>query len=134
MNKLTPVHYFIFLGVLVFGGLIGLAVYKNYMPSKLDSFASCLSQKEAKMWGTWWCPNCQAQKKDFGTSFRFIESIECSSPGQKNLLPVCQNAQVWKGENPAFPTWEFADGSTLIGRQPLSNLAEKTGCVLPTEL
>jgi len=36
-------------------------------PGKTDysEFAKCLTQKGAKMYGTFWCPHCQNQKKEF---------------------------------------------------------------------
>ena len=37
-------------------------------PSKYDSFAQCLAQKEITMYGAVWCPHCQAQKKEFDNS------------------------------------------------------------------
>lgn len=126
-KKLTPVHYFIMIGVIVFGGLIAFAVYQGLAPSPYDAFAQCLTEKKAKMWGTWWCPNCENQKKLFGKAFDSIDYRECSSPGQKNQLAVCKEAGIT-----SYPTWEFSDGARITGTTPLEDLAEKTGCALPT--
>src|SRR3989344_6622604 len=85
--------------------------------------ASCLSEKGVVMYGAWWCPHCANQKKDFGDAFSEITYIECSSPGQRDRLPVCVDAGI-KG----YPTWIFPDGTGLSGEQPLSELAKQAGC------
>lgn len=93
---------------------------------RLDDFARCLSAKQAKMYGAFWCPHCQEQKQMFGASFEFAPYIECGVQGSRAEQPVCTQAGVKN-----YPTWVFADGARVEGTLPLSALAEKTGCVLP---
>lgn len=86
----------------------------------ITAFASCLAEKEATLYGADWCPHCQQQKEMFGASFAKVNYVECTVDKQK-----CNEAQIQ-----GFPTWKFADGSSLPGVQEFSILAEKTGCVL----
>ena len=30
------------------------------------------------MYGAYWCPHCQAQKKVFGESFQYVPYVECT--------------------------------------------------------
>lgn len=111
--------------VVAIGG--GIVVYRaSNAPSPLDGFAACLKEKGATMYGTYWCPYCQAQKELFGRSFRSAKYVECAMPGNPRAqAPVCRDAGVT-----GYPTWTFADGSRTAGVQELSQLAEKTGCAL----
>jgi hypothetical protein len=94
--------------------------------SVLDGFAQCLNAKGARMYGAWWCPHCAEQKEMFGLAFHYVNYVECSPPGLKTMNDVCKQAGV-KG----YPTWQFSDGSSAEGPQPLNVLGEKTGCKLP---
>lgn len=97
---------------------------KNSVPNKaLASLATCITDSGAKFYGSFWCSHCQAQKKDFGESAKLIPYIECSTAGGNGQLPVCEAAGIT-----SYPTWEFGDGSFLLGRVPLDILAERTGC------
>lgn len=95
-------------------------------PGKYDEFATCLKDKGAIFYGAFWCPHCQAQKKLFGSSQKLLPYIECSTADAQGQTQAC----IDKGIK-SYPTWIFADGSTLNGEIPLAQLAEKTSCVLP---
>jgi hypothetical protein len=95
-------------------------------PGKYDSFAKCITEKEAKMYGAFWCPHCKDQKAMFGSSWKYVNYVECSTPDGQGQLPVCTQAGV-KG----YPLWEFKDGSRESGALALSELSAKTGCELP---
>lgn len=85
-----------------------------------DGFAKCLSEKGAKMYGASWCPHCISQKGMFGSSWKFMDYVECATPdGEK----ACSSAGVR-----AYPTWTFADGMKIEGEMSLEQLAAKTGC------
>lgn len=101
------------------------AYYRNG-GNTLDTFAQCLTEREAKMYGAWWCPHCRDEKELFGEAFQHINYVECSSAGQRTQNQVCKDAAIKQ-----YPTWQFADGSRTEGTQPLSKLAEKSGCRLP---
>jgi hypothetical protein len=94
--------------------------------SRLDAFAKCLTAKQAKMYGAYWCPHCEDQKEKFGSSFQYAPYIECGIKGSKGIEPVCTQAEIKR-----FPTWVFADGTRVEGAHELQFLAEATGCSLP---
>jgi len=87
----------------------------------LDSFASCLNENGAVMYGAYWCGHCQSQKEIFGTSFAKVNYVECTEDEQ-----ACNDAGIT-----GYPTWKFADGTSLPGAQQFSTLAGKTGCKMP---
>ncbi|MBI3034652.1 hypothetical protein HYY72_05840 [Candidatus Woesearchaeota archaeon] len=97
-----------------------LAGCQNY-----DKLASCLSEKDVKMYGAYWCPHCASQKEMFGSSFDKISYVECSLPNRGGQTEICKEKNI-----ESYPTWEFADGSRLVGEQTTEKLAEKTGCQL----
>ncbi len=101
---------------------------KAVASDQLDSFAKCLTESGAKMYGAFWCPHCNEQKKDFGDSWKHIEYIECSTPDGKGQTGECRAAGIQ-----GYPTWEFADGSRESGTLPLEFLSEKTSCPLLQE-
>jgi len=88
-------------------------------PKNLDSFAQCLTDKWAIMYGSETCQHCQKQKAAFGDSFKKISYVECTKEFAR-----CANLK-W------VPTWEFTDGTQLEWFQELSALAAKTNCTLP---
>lgn len=89
----------------------------------ITELASCLTTNGATFYGTEWCPHCKDQKKLFGDAMTQVNYIDCD----KNT-PACQAAWVqW------YPTWVFADGSTLVGTQQLEALAAKAGCSFAPE-
>ncbi len=112
-------------------GLIALIVYvitAPVKPGKLDAFASCLAEEDAKFYGTFWCPHCRNQKALFGKSARLLPYIECSTPDGNSQLQICEEANI-----EGYPTWEFADGTRMSGTLDLETLAEKTSCELPNQ-
>jgi hypothetical protein len=40
--------------------------------SRLEAFAKCISAKQAKMYGAYWCPHCAEQKEMFGGAFQYV--------------------------------------------------------------
>lgn len=87
------------------------------------SFAECLTEKGAVMYGADWCPHCQNQKRMFGGAFSLVNYVECPDDPQR-----CLDAGI-----EGYPTWIFADGTKLTGEQKLETLAEKTGCLFKNE-
>jgi hypothetical protein len=113
--------------ILVVIGVVVFAVTKQTgsVDPKVDAFAQCLTDKGAKMYGTWWCPHCKTQKELFGKSFPKINYIECSSPGSNEMNKICKDANI-----EGYPTWEFKDGTRVSGSQRLEDLGKKAECVL----
>lgn len=92
----------------------------------LDAFAKCLTTKQAKMYGAYWCPHCEDQKEKFGSSFQYAPYVECGIKGSKGIAQVCTDAGIKR-----FPTWIFGDGTRVEGAHELEFLGEATGCSLP---
>ena len=65
-------------------------------------------------------------RKKFGSSFRYIEYVECDPRGDDEQSELC----IEKGIE-SYDTWEFADGSRLVGEPSFESMGEKTGCVVP---
>ena len=118
------------IAIVVVIGAIGILTNKKTInnSSNLDSFAQCLSDSGAKFYGAFWCPHCQAQKKEFGSSAKYLPYVECSTPDGKGQTQICKDKKI-----EGYPTWIFADGSQLSGETSLQDLAGKTGCSLPQD-
>jgi len=110
--------------VVVFAAAYYLIWHKR--TSRLDAFAKCLTAKQAKMYGAFWCPHCDEQKEKFGSSFQYAPYIECGIKGSQRIASVCTQAGIKR-----FPTWIFADGTRVEGEHELEFLGEETGCSLP---
>jgi len=107
--------------VALLGGGVMLASRKPAPNPKLDEFAKCISDSGAIMYGAYWCPHCQNQKRQFGTSFQYINYVECTVDVQK-----CTDAKI-----DGYPTWVFKDGSRQTGELTFQQLAVKTSCTVP---
>ncbi|MFH1188686.1 MAG: protein disulfide isomerase family protein [bacterium] len=92
----------------------------------LDSFAQCLTEKGAKLYGASWCPHCQNQKAKFEASVEFVPYVECATKDGQGQAQECTQNGI-KG----YPTWKFVDGSEKVGETSLQELAKTTGCLLP---
>lgn len=125
MQTKTKFIIFIILVVVLIGGFGLYTGLKPQAPSKLDSFAQCLKSSGAEFYGAFWCPHCQEQKKEFGSSEQYLPYIECSNP-DNTQTQVCIDKKI-----ESYPTWIFKDGSILSGKLSLETLAEKTQCLLP---
>lgn len=113
------------LAAAISGGVWWMVSYRSG-PGTYDAFSQCLKDKGAVFYGAFWCPHCQNQKAMFGKSVKLLPYVECSTPDGRGQVPLCQEKEI-KG----YPTWEFADGSRETGEVSLTELAEKTGCLLP---
>jgi hypothetical protein len=93
---------------------------------RYDDFAKCLSSKQVKMYGAYWCPHCAEQKEEFGKSFQYVNYVECAIRGSKEMTAACTAAGVQH-----FPSWQFGASPLVEGEFPLNELSDKTGCSLP---
>ena len=123
MKKGMMIFWVVILLLVVAG--LGVSVLGGRGSDKLNAFAQCLTDKKAIFYGAFWCPHCQAQKRTFSNSAKLLPYVECSTPDGQGQLQVCKDKEIKQ-----YPTWEFSDGSRLTGEIPLTQLAEKTGCVL----
>ncbi|HWR34437.1 MAG TPA: hypothetical protein VN622_01035 [Clostridia bacterium] len=93
----------------------------------LDNFSKCLAEKNAVMYGAFWCEHCKEQKDLFGSSFRYVRYTECAVKGApRQQTDICRNLAIVR-----YPTWIFADNERREGPVSLKALADKTGCKLP---
>ncbi len=95
-------------------------------PGKYDEFAKCLSDSGAKMFGAYWCPHCQNQKKLFGSSADKIPYIECDPRGNDANPSLCEENNI-----NGYPTWIFGNGERKEGEVTLQELSFRSGCTLP---
>lgn len=115
MKKYLP--FILICGVL----LVGLFFYfKRPVETdpKIDGLAQCLADKNAVMYGAYWCSHCKDQKKMFGASFEKIKYVECTQETQ-----TCLEKDI-KG----YPTWIFESGERLSGVQSFEELSKASGC------
>lgn len=93
-------------------------------PDLRYDLAQCLTDQGVKMYGAYWCPHCQKQKKLFGKAFSKVDYVECAVPGNpQSQVPACKDAGIT-----GYPTWVFPSGDRLSGEQPLADLAAKASC------
>lgn len=118
MNKLIPIALVI---VIIAIGLF--LAFNQGTSGEYDEFAKCLTEKNVKMYGAYWCSHCQNQKKAFGSSFQYIQYVECDQNGEQ--APVCTQAGVT-----GYPTWIFPDGSKIAGEVTMNQLSAYSGCSL----
>jgi glutaredoxin len=107
--------------ILAAGAMIWFLVLRPKESSAdLDGLAQCLAEKGITMYGAYWCPHCQNEKRAFGDSFRFVPYVECTAEPQR-----CVAAGI-RG----YPTWIFPDGRRLEGEQGIEKLSRQSGCPL----
>ena len=105
------------------GALAGARYYRNH---EYDSFAKCLANHEAKMYGLYWCPHCADQKAMFGAAFRYVLYEECAIKDKPSeMARSCQAVGVTQ-----FPSWQFGTDPPQEGVLSLQELSDKTGCAL----
>lgn len=97
---------------------------KTSSSTDYDAFAKCLTENKAVLYGAFWCPHCQTQKKMFGSSIEFIKYVECSTPDGKSQTEICKQEGVT-----AYPTWKF-NGKVVEGGLDFAGLSENSGCSL----
>lgn len=121
MNK-KVVFIIVLVTVLILGGGVWI-ITKSGTPAyaNLDEFAKCLTEKGVVMYGAAWCPHCQAEKRGFGDSFKYVSYVEC--PDQPALCTE-------KGVT-GYPTWILGDGTRLEGQQGVKKLSQAASCPLP---
>lgn len=84
------------------------------------SFAQCLTDNGAEMYGAEWCSHCKNQKKEFGKAFDEVFYIECTE--EKD---ACNAAGIT-----GYPTW-IVNGNKYPGEQSFEKLGSLTGCEVP---
>jgi len=110
----------------VLGKITGGAVSVGNEAS--DEFAKCLSDKDVKMYGAYWCPHCVNNKGMFGNGGKILVDlkiyIECDAGGENPQPDVCSEKGV-----EGYPTWEI-NNKLYSGEMSLDKIAELSGCSL----
>jgi len=105
--------YFVVVLILI-AGFYG---YKNItgkaVQSQYDEFSKYMTEQGVVMYGTEWCPHCKNQKKLFGSSFQYIDYIDCDKNRQECLSAGVQGYPTWKINSQNYP-----------GEQSLERLAQ----------
>ena len=123
-NSKNSIFLYVIVALLFAGAYLAGRYYKNH---KYDSFAKCIATRNAKMYGLYWCPHCADQKREFGSSFRYVTYIECATENDPHELTAsCKAAGV-----KLFPSWQFGSDTPKEGVLSLQELSQKTGCSLP---
>ena len=122
MKNLIRVSKFFLILVLVFGFtfLILNSKRKDASTNNFDTFAKCLTERGAKMFGAYWCLHCKNEKAAFGDSFKYINYVECTEQ-----VNECIAAGIT-----GYPTWVLSDGTKLVGEQGLEKLSKSAKCPL----
>jgi glutaredoxin len=118
----------IILIVVVAAGIAVALGIKYRRDHRYDAFAKCLTERNVKMYGAYWCPHCTDQKALFGASFKYAPYVECGVTGNtRTEADVCKDAGIKR-----FPTWQFPPtGDRVEGDLSLEALSDRTGCPLP---
>ena len=77
-----------------------------------DLLAQCLDKEGVKMYGSFRCAVCAKTRAMFGSSFQYIEEIECHPQGKNPQTELCLEKEI-KGT----PTWVMEQNGIEIKRQ-----------------
>ena len=112
----------------IFAGYIVFSSYQSEQTAggSLDSFVQCIKDKGIVFYGAFWCPHCQATKKEFGASAPLLPYVECSTPDGNSQTQVCIDKGIQE-----YPTWILPDGTRVTGEHTLPELGAAFGCPLP---
>ena len=89
-----------------------------------DLFAICLSNSDAIFYTSYWCEPCKKQEEIFQTSYKFINSVDCSTGLEQGAgqISICDDNNI-----EVYPTWVI-NGQKYTGIKSLDFLSEKTSC------
>ena len=111
--------------IIIVAAIIYIPLSNSKNPGEFDDFAKCLTEKGAKEYGAFWCPNCVRQKEMFGKSFQYVTYIECDARGTNAQPQLCDENGIT-----GYPTW-IINGTKYTGTQSLEELSRISGCLLP---
>jgi hypothetical protein len=128
MNKKIIITAIVLVAIAIIGvlgsGITGLTVIKQKKEYNLDAFAQCLTKQNITMYGAYWCPHCLNEKEAFGTSWQYVQYIECDAKGPNGNPDLCKQMGV-----EGYPTW-IIDGVKMPGEMTLEKLAQLSQCSL----
>ena len=121
----NPLVIFFTVFVVLVGVVFFMQSKEASKPGEYDTFAQCVSDSGAKMYGAFWCPHCESQRNMFGNSRDFLPYVECSTPDRQSQVQECIDAEIQ-----SYPTWILSDGTRINGVQEFEQIAEFSGCEL----
>jgi len=95
----------------------------NSLTSESQNVSECLKDKGAVLYGTFWCPHCNSQKKLFGDFVSNIKYVECSTADGLGQTDLCKKENI-----NSYPIWKFPNGVALEGSQSLEKLSQTAQC------
>jgi hypothetical protein len=120
--------------VLVVAGVLFYSYYRDYdqVSTVFDSFAKCLNEKNWTMYGTKYCPFCKEEKILFGSSFQYVNYVECTEQTEKCKTDGIITVPTWilTGFSSTSPDKKM-ELKRLNGLQELDALSKESGCPLP---
>ncbi|GAA4457732.1 Ig-like domain-containing protein [Novipirellula rosea] len=91
----------------------------------LVQFAKDLKDAGVIMYGAEWCPSCTEQKQLFEDGGKDLPFVEVTNPDRTpSQLAIDEGIT-------SYPTWEFPDGTRLVGVQTLATLSARSGVAIP---
>lgn len=120
MNSKLLIGLVAFIVILLGGGIALLSQGSKPNP-EIDKFAQCIAEKKLTMYGAYWCPHCQSQKKLFGESFKYVPYVECT---QQEKLCIEKKID-------GYPTWIDNDENRYSGELSFEKISEITKCPVP---
>lgn len=106
--------------ILLFAGIFAVSYSQKPSYSNLDSFAKCLTEKGLTMYGSVTCSHCLKQKQLFGSSFQYINYVECP-----NDMALCTEKGIT-----GYPTYLIGD-QKFEGELTLEKFSQISSCPLP---
>lgn len=107
-------------------------IKNNLLLDKQNSellFTQCVKESGAVFYGTFWCPSCNQQKKLFSSSENLLPYVECSTPDGTDQTQICKDKKIT-----SYPYWVFPDGTSQSGVMSLTQISQKTGCAIDTDI
>jgi cyclophilin family peptidyl-prolyl cis-trans isomerase len=102
----------------------------------LVAFARALADSGTRMYGAAWSPHCTAQKQlfeDGGDWLPFVEVTNLDDPVTLNAIGRGEDLELNPSGRPVgmFPTWEFPDGTRVVGEMTLEAIAAASDVAIP---
>jgi uncharacterized membrane protein len=95
---------------------------KSHSSEQALAIGKRLQEKDAKMYGAYWCSHCNNQKQELGYEVvkekQMFTYVECDKEGVDSQYGTCK---AMKDKVPGYPTWEI-DGQYFPGEKSLDEL------------
>ena len=116
ISKINIKPILLVIGAILLVGLLGYFFLKgetDAQPGQYDEFAKYLTDRGVVMYGTEWCPHCKAQKELFGSSFQYVNYVDCDKNSKDCIAAGVKS----------YPAWKI-DGVNYLGTQSIEKLIQ----------